>query len=106
ASAATSWSAAGEASGSYAYQVQACNAVGCGPWSATGTTTVTLPPIPGVPSGLAAPANNGTGSYTVSWGGVSGASSYNLQQQVNGGSWTTVASPTGTSWAASGKARE
>jgi len=104
ASAATSWSAAGEASGSYAYQVQACNAVGCGPWSATGTTTVTLPPIPGVPSGLAAPANNGTGSYTVSWGGVSGASSYNLQQQVNGGSWTTVASPTGTSWAASGKA--
>jgi YD repeat-containing protein len=103
ASAATSWSAAGEASGSYAYQVQACNAVGCGPWSATGTTTVTLPPIPGVPA-LTVPANNGTGSYTVSWGSVSGASSYNLQQQVNGGSWTTAASLAATSWAASGKA--
>jgi len=103
ASAATGWSASGEASGSYAYQVQACNAVGCGPWSTTGTTTVTLPPIPGAPA-LTVPANNGTGSYTVSWGGVSGASSYNLQQQVNGGGWTTVLSSAATSWAASGEA--
>lgn len=102
-SAATGWNASGEASGSYAYQVQACNAVGCGPWSTTGTTTVTLPPIPGAPT-LTVPANNGTGSYTVSWGSVSGASSYNLQQQVNGGGWTTVASPAASSWAASGEA--
>ncbi|MGH8158506.1 MAG: hypothetical protein ACREPQ_10330 [Rhodanobacter sp.] len=102
-SAATGWSAGGEASGSYAYQVQACNAVGCGPWSATGTTTVTLPPIPGAPT-LTVPANSGTGSYTVSWGSVSGASSYNLQQQVNGGGWATVLSSAATSWAASGKA--
>jgi len=101
--AATGWNASGEASGSYAYQVQACNAVGCGPWSITGTTTVTLPPIPGVPT-LTVPANNGTGSYTVSWGSVSGASSYHLQQQVNGGSWTTVLSSAATSWAASGEA--
>ena len=103
-SAATGWNASGEASGSYAYQAQACNAVGCGPWSTTGTTTVTLPPIPGAPPALTVPANNCTGSYTVSWGGVSGASSYNLQQQVNGGSWTTVSSAAATSWAASGKA--
>ncbi len=103
ASAATGWSASGEASGSYAYQGQACNAVGCGPWSATGTTMVTLPPIPGAPA-LTVPANNGTGSYTVSWGGMSGASSYHLQQQVNGGSWATVLSSAATSWAASGEA--
>lgn len=102
-SAAAGWSASGEASGSYAYQVQACNAVGCGPWSTTGTTTVTLPPIPGAPT-LTVPATNGTGSYTVSWGGVSGATSYNLQQQVNGGGWTTVSSAAATSWAASGEA--
>jgi YD repeat-containing protein len=100
ASAATSWNASGEASGSYSYQVQACNAVGCGPWSGVGTDTVTLPPIPATPS-LTTPATNATGSYTVSWTGVSNATSYTMQEQVNGGGWTTVSASAATSWAAS-----
>jgi len=100
ASAAQSWSASGEVSGSYSYQVQACNAVGCGPWSAVGTDTVTLPPIPATPS-ITVPSTNATGSYTVSWAGVANATSYTLQQQVNGGGWTTVSTSTSTSWAAS-----
>ena len=100
ASAAQSWNASGEASGSYGYQVQACNAVGCGPWSAVGTDTVTLPPIPATPS-LSVPSTNATGSYTVSWAGVTNATSYNLQQQVNGGGWVAVSASAATSWAAS-----
>jgi hypothetical protein len=50
------------------------------------------------------PATNGTGSYTVSWGTVSTATSYNLQEQQNGGGWSTVYSGSGTSTALSGKA--
>jgi len=99
-SAALSWNASGEASGSYGYQVQGCNAVGCGPWSAVGTDTVTLPPIPATPS-LTAPSTNATGSYTVSWTGVSNATSYTLQEQINGGGWTNASASAATSWAAS-----
>src|SRR6185437_10231121 len=91
-------------SGSYGYEVKACNAVGCGPWSAQGSTTVSVPTAPTSAPTLTVPANSATGSYAVSWTGVSGAASYNLQQRINSDSWTTVASPTGTSWAASGKA--
>jgi YD repeat-containing protein len=100
ASAAMSWNASGEASGSYGYQVQACNAVGCGPWSAVGTDTVTLPPIPATP-GLTAPSANATGSYTVSWSSVSNATSYTMQEQINGGGWNAVSASAATSWAAS-----
>jgi YD repeat-containing protein len=101
-SSSTNWGTSGRGNGTYGYQVQACNASGCGPWSSVGSVTVLLPP--GSAPALTVPANNGTGSYTVSWGSVSGASSYNLQQQVNGGSWTTVSSTAATSWAASGEA--
>ena len=100
-SAATSWGTSGKAAGSYGYQVQACNTGGCGPWSATGTVTVTVPP--GVPPTLSAPSSNTTGSYTVSWTGVSGATSYTLHEQMSGGAWTTVANSAATSWVASGK---
>ncbi len=99
---ATSWSATGQANGSYGYRVQACNATGCGPWSASATTTVALPP--GSAPALSAPATNNTGSYTVSWTAVSTATSYTLQEQTNGGSWTTVVNGAANSWAASGKA--
>jgi len=101
-SAATSWSASGEGSGSYGYAVQACNAVGCGPWSATGTVVVTLPPPPATPS-LSVPATSSTGNYAVSWGAVSGAASYSLRKQVNGGSWAVVQTSAATSWSASGQ---
>jgi hypothetical protein len=39
----------------------------------------------------------------VSWTAVTGASSYSLQQQVNGGSWTTIHSNGATSWSVSGE---
>jgi len=96
--AATGWNASGESTGSYGYRVQACNSYACSAWSATGTANVTIP-VPG----LSVPATNGTGSYTVSWGGISGATSYVLQQQVNGGGWSAVASGAATSWNASGE---
>ena len=89
------------ATGSYTYQVQACNAGGCSGWTGSGAVAVTIPPA-SAPS-LSVPSSNTTGSYTVSWTGVSGATSYTLQGQVNGGSWSVVQSNGSTSWGASDK---
>lgn len=99
--AATSYSSAVSASGSYAYQVQACNASGCSTFVASSAVAVTLPPA-SAPS-VSVPASNNNGSYTVSWSGVSGATSYTLQEQVNGGGWSTVQASGSTSWGAGGK---
>lgn len=98
---ATSWGASGQGDGSYTYQVQACNVGGCGPWSGTGTTAVLLPPA-SAPS-LSVPASSTTGSYTVSWGTVSTATSYTLQLSIDSGGWSTVQSSAATSWGASGQ---
>lgn len=100
--AATGWGTTGRASGNYGYRVQACNVGGCGPWSSVGIVTVALPP--GSAPVLSVPSNSSTGSYTVSWTGVTSASTYTLQEQVNGGGWATVQSIAATSWATSGKA--
>ena len=100
-SSATSWGASGQATGTYGYRVQACNASGCGPWSGTGTVNVLLPP--GSAPSLSVPASSANGSYTVSWGSVATASSYNLQESANGGGWSTVQSGSATSWSISGR---
>jgi hypothetical protein len=89
------------ASGSYAYQVRACNASGCSAYKASSAVTVTIPPAT-APS-LSVPATSSSGSYTVSWGGVSGATSYTLQEQVNAGTWATIQTSSATSRAISGK---
>lgn len=99
--AAVSWAATGKGDGSYAYQVQACNDSNCGPWSAVATTTVALPPA-SAPS-MSVPTSSATGSYTVSWTTVATATSYELQEQVNGGGWTTIQNASSASRAISGK---
>lgn len=87
--------------GSYVYRVQACGAGGCGAFKTSGAVAVTIPPA-SAPA-LTAPATNHTGSYTVSWTAVSGATYYTLKQGVNGGALATVASGAITSWSTSGK---
>ncbi len=85
------------------YQVQACNASGCSAFRvSSGGVTVTIPPS-GAPS-LSVPATSNTGSYTVSWSGVTGATSYALQEQINGGGWSTIQGSAAISLAISGKA--
>ncbi|MDE2157044.1 MAG: hypothetical protein KGJ32_14330, partial [Xanthomonadaceae bacterium] len=93
-SSATSLAISGKGNGSYGYHVQACNASGCGPWSATASTTVLLPPA--APASITVPASS-TGSIAVSWAASSTASSYTLQQSLNGGSWSSVYSGAATS---------
>ncbi|RAO75911.1 chitinase N-terminal domain-containing protein [Dyella jiangningensis] len=89
------------ASGTYVYRVKACNANGCSGYATSGTVAVTIPPS-SAPS-LSAPGSSNTGTYTVSWSGVAGATSYTLQEQVSGGGWTTVQASGATNWGAGGK---
>jgi Chitinase A, N-terminal domain len=100
--AATSTTVTEGTTGSYALRVQACNGGGCSGYVTSSAVAVTIPPASA--PGLTVPASNSTGSYTVSWTGVGGATSYTLQEQVNGGGWTTVQATSATSWAAGGKA--
>ncbi len=99
--AATSQGYSGHAAGTFAYRVTACNAAGCGPTSGAGTIQVIYAPT-SAPT-LSAPASSGTGSYTVSWGSVGGAASYQLQESVNGGGWSGLYNGAATSLAVSGR---
>lgn len=88
---------AGKAAGDYSYRVKACNAAGCGAYSAVGTVQSIQSPTG--TSQLTAPASSSDGSYTVSWTAVAGASSYTLEEQANGGAWTAFGANAGTSQA-------
>ena len=73
--------------GGYIYQVEACNANGCSTWTGSGTTNVVhIPPTPTI---INVPTT-ATGAISVSWSTSIYATSYTLQQSVNGGAWTTV----------------
>jgi len=89
------------ASGTYAYRVKGCNVNGCGGYSPQGSVVVTLPPS-AAPS-LSVPGSSSSGAYSVVWSGVATATSYVLQESVNGGGFATVQSSGATSWNASGK---
>lgn len=98
---ATSVARSGLQTATYRYRGQACNAYGCGPYSAEFVVNVTLAPtdVPVVSS----PDINGSGGYAVSWTSVVDATSYQLQEQANGGAWSTIHNASGTSKVISGK---
>jgi YD repeat-containing protein len=74
--------------GVYEYRVRGCSSVGCGPYSSTATVQVVIAPS-AAPS-ISAPASSSNGSYTVNWSGVDRATSYQLQEQVNGGGFSVL----------------
>jgi hypothetical protein len=53
------------------------------------------------PPSFSTPSNNCTGSFTVTWGAVTFATSYMLQRRLNGGAWTTIYSGPNLSFAQS-----
>lgn len=55
------------------------------------------------PNAVSFDSNPNNGNYTVSWGAVPGATSYNLQESANGGAWSTVYTGSATSAAMSDK---
>lgn len=82
----------------YRYAVRACNTSGCSNYRYSNTFTNTLPP-----SSISVPASSITGSFTISWAQVSTATSYRLQESVNNGAWSTIASPTAANYSRTGR---
>ncbi|MCD9126052.1 RHS repeat protein [Luteimonas fraxinea] len=91
----------GRTAGSWSYQVRACNAAGCGPWSPVQTVAVVNPPASG-PT-LTVPATSYTGTYTVSWTNSASANRYELQERFDSGDWTLIHELPETSRAVSGR---
>lgn len=81
----------GKANATYGYQVRGCNVAGCGPWSATSNTVVSVPPpIPATPTGFTGEREVGEGrpiqyTYYVRWNASAGATYYELQVQYTSG---------------------
>lgn len=98
----TSKALSGKTTGSWGYRIRACNDAGCSAYAAEKVVAVTRPPT-SAPT-LTVPASNTTGSYGVTWTTVATATSYELQERLGTGSWTTLQATSATSRAISGKA--
>ena len=88
----------GKPSGQYRYRVRACNDAGCGPLSAVVSVQVDVVVAPSEMPSLTVPASSTSGSYAIAWSAVARATRYELQESVNGGTWTQLldANATGT----------
>lgn len=79
-----------KAEGDYSYRAKACNDTGCSTFN--GAKTIKVRFIPGIPGPIAAPDNNTSGSFDVSWDVATGiVESYQLQQKRNSGTWANIA---------------
>jgi hypothetical protein len=83
----------GKATGQYSYSAKRCIYDGsrdiCSGWSPFGTATVVI--APGMPGSITVPTSANDGDFAVGWGAASGTvTAYDLDQQVNGGSWTAA----------------
>ncbi|UPG96709.1 hypothetical protein L2Y97_13275 [Luteibacter aegosomatissinici] len=89
--AATSTTQSVSTTGTYWFRVRACNSTDgtyCGPSSPAAALSVTMPPAQA--PGISVPGSSSDGCYTVNWSGVAGATSYVMQEQVNGGGFATI----------------
>jgi YD repeat-containing protein len=98
---ATSASFATPVSGTYVYQVQACNSSGCSANRQSNVVAITLPPT--TAPGIAGGGLSTNGAYGVSWSGVAGATAYNLIESTNGGGWVQVQYNGAGSWSTAGR---
>ncbi len=79
--AATSWSVSGRGNGTYAYQVQGCNDLSCGPWSNVTTVTVSLvPPAPAAPTFTTTYHGPTKPTVLVKWTAQASATRYELME--------------------------
>ena len=91
--------------GHYQYWVRACNTESsytvCSDYQSTVRLTLSMV---STPINFTVPTGDTDGAYTITWQpGVGTATTYTLQEQVNGGAWATVQDTADTSYIASGK---
>jgi YD repeat-containing protein len=76
--------------GNQAFQLQACDSNNS---TCSGWTSFSVGVWPAIPT-VSVPSGTDNGPYTVSWSASAGATSYDVQEALNGGAWTTIASGT------------
>jgi len=81
------WSASQKPAGVYSYRVRACNPDGCSGYQVGGEVEVFHAPEPTTLSG---PEESLNGSFDLYWAAKDGATSYQLDETVNGGQWVRV----------------
>ncbi|GAB3309994.1 hypothetical protein [Luteimonas notoginsengisoli] len=82
----------GKGNGNWSYAVRACASAGCTSWSASASISVAL--APAFPPDLVVPSSSSSGSYSITWSAVSGATSYQLRERLNSDAWQTPVSAT------------
>ncbi|WP_337244670.1 wall-associated protein [Luteimonas sp. gir] len=95
-------SLSGKDSGTYRYRARACSAHGCGDWSSTKVVTVLTFDSPVV----SAPEVRSATPFIVTWTSIASGSSgfnYELEEQVAGGSWSSIYRGTQNSYTVSGR---
>lgn len=96
----------GRTTGTYSYRIYfvppAQSTLSAG-YSNIKVTVVSI--VPGTPLSISTPSSDNDGAFTVSWGAASGTvTSYELEQQINSGSWVQIYSGASLSEAVSGLA--
>ena len=91
----------GKADGEWCYRVRAQNEVVEGDWSSTQCATVLSPPDK--PTLNAISNSDQDGNYAVTWPNAPRATSYQLQEKHDGGSWQTVQTAVFTSYIAANR---
>lgn len=90
--------------GTYSYRLYNCvpNVNGCS-YSSTKTIVVTLPdPVPSAPT-LIVPTTDDDGTYSISWGNPQHAHQFVVEESLNSGSWSKIATTSANSRSFSGK---
>ncbi|MCD9125995.1 wall-associated protein [Luteimonas fraxinea] len=77
-----------QAGSSYSYRVQACNAGGCGGWSAIAAVEI-VAVVPSSPT-ITLPNRSANGVYAIAWTEAAGAVSYQLEEQAGSALWTSM----------------
>ena len=89
----------GKTAASYYYRVRACNGGSCSAYTSTKTVTVSASYILSTST-----ASTSSGNFTLSWTVPSAFTTYQVEQQLNGGSWGIVGVTSSASYSFTGKA--
>ena len=90
----------GKPAGTHRYRAKACNPQGCSGYSVE--VAVRALHAPAVPA-ISTPPTSHTGSFSIAIGAVADASSYTIEQMLNGGGWTELVRTSNTSVSVTGR---